>query len=694
MENCAKRTLFEGRHFKCFVRLLRLQRTDILRRSSLFSDQFRRGESDKGKFSGVKSSKLLSNLSDVVWKTFQAVNQRLPEGEAIRPQWAPGPLLKSHERSAPPLGFPRETDSLCPRCVKEVRESVISGETPLETLMHTHPGEIKAQILEENGQVIMRKTCPQHGEFTDVMATDPKFLARIESLFFGRDFRVAEDTHVHKHGTSNIKFGRGAVLTVDLTNRCNMMCNPCFMDANQVGYVHEPTFEDTKAILDRAVSFKPKRQVIILFSGGEPTLSPYYLDAVAYAKKVGFYRILAATNGIRFAEDIEFCKAAKAAGQHGVYLQFDGVSEEKNKHRGVGNLFDVKLRAIENLASVGIKVTLVTTIVNTINNDGIGQIVEFAAQNIDKVQTIAFQPVSFTGRDEDVPDDVRAKQRYTLAGMAHDLEDQSGGRLKALRDWFPLSSYSAFTSVMDMLQGADAPWGWSSCNCHPNCGIFTLMVVNRRTGQFTSLFDFFDYEQFMKDVAVITDTARGKKLSYAQLGMAIMRNFDAERAPEGFPISQIINLFKPSSTNSNSDRNDRMKAQVQAQADDPNDIWRVLCVEGMWFQDLFNYDFRRTEMCVIPYGTQEGEISFCAYNTGVGWRQIIENMHKTANLAEWYEEHGRHAVYAKGKAVPLRTTKHTLSLPIINQVLAEDRDGEPAANVTPYLIEEEETVAS
>ena len=89
-----------------------------------------------------------------------------------------------------------------------------------------------------------------------------------------------------------------------------------------------------------------RRQIIILFSGGEPTLSPYYLEAVAYAKKIGFYRILAATNGIRFAEDIEFCKAAKAAGQHGVYLQFDGVSEEKNKHRGVGNLFDVKLRRL------------------------------------------------------------------------------------------------------------------------------------------------------------------------------------------------------------------------------------------------------------------------------------------------------------------------------------------------------------
>jgi len=169
-----------------------------------------------------------------------------------------------------------------------------------------------------------------------------------------------------------------------------------------------------------------------------------------------------------------------------------------------------------------------------------------------------------------------------------------------------------------------------------------------------------------------------------------MRNFDATRAPEGFPISQIVNLFKPSSTNSSSDRNDRMKAQT---AEDPNDVWRVLCVEGMWFQDLFNYDFRRTEMCVIPYGTQEGEISFCAYNTGVGWRQIIENMHKTANLGEWYEEHGRHAVYAAGHNVPGIEKRHSLSLPIISQILAEDTN-DSSAIITPHLVEEhEETVA-
>ena len=83
----------------------------------------------------------------------------------------------------------------------------------------------------------------------------------------------------------------------------------------------------------------------------------------------------------------------------------------------------------------------------------------------------------------------------------------------------------------------------------------------------------------------------------------------------------------------------------------------------MWFQDLWNYDFRRTERCIIPYGTLEGEISFCAYNTGIGWRNIIENMYKTASVAQWYKEKGRHAVYASGRALELPSFEHSLLVP-------------------------------
>ncbi len=67
-------------------------------------------------------------------------------------------------------------------------------------------------------------------------------------------------------------------------------------------------------------------------------------------------------------------------------------------------------------------------------------------------------------------------------------------------------------------------------------------------------------------------------------------------------------------------------------------------------------------MCIIPYATQQGEISFCAYNTGIGWRNIIEKMHMTATLTKWYDEHGRHEIFAGNKAVPLTSKDHSLKL--------------------------------
>ncbi len=106
------------------------------------------------------------------------------------------------------------------------------------------------------------------------------------------------------------------------------------------------------------------------------------------------------------------------------------------------------------------------------------------------------------------------------------------------------------------------------------------------------------------------------------------------------------------------------------------DRWNFLFIAGMWFQDLFNYDFRRTEQCIIPYATQEGEISFCAYNTGMGWRNIIEKMHMTATLTKWYEEKGRHEIFAGNKTVPLNSKDHSLMLRegIVTQEMQHDLD--------------------
>ena len=60
------------------------------------------------------------------------------------------------------------------------------------------------------------------------------------------------------------------------------------MDANQIGFVHELTWQDIKELLDKAISIRPRPQLSAQFSGGEPTLSPYFLDAVRYARDVGY----------------------------------------------------------------------------------------------------------------------------------------------------------------------------------------------------------------------------------------------------------------------------------------------------------------------------------------------------------------------------------------------------------------------
>ena len=101
----------------------------------------------------------------------------------------------------------------------------------------------------------------------------------------------------------------------------------------------------------------------------------------------------------------------------------------------------------------------------------------------------------------------------------------------------------------------------------------------------------------------------------------------------------------------------------------------------MWFQDLFNYDFRRTEMCIIPYGTQMGEISFCAYNTGVGWRNIIETMFMNATTGEWYKKNGKHPVYANGKdlRLPLYSDPITSRIPVTSAGPSRGDTGLPVA---------------
>jgi len=607
------------------------------------------------------AEKALTYAAGAGWLVFDKLNQ-IGQNPGFTPQWSDKPLLKSWEKTKPPLGWPRTTDSLCPRCVPEIRKQILDGKTPLEVLYTDKPGEIKAQIIERDGKILMVKDCPIHGHFEDVMAIDTAFFKHLEDVFPGRDIRAHNDSTLHKHGSSTVTHGRGSVLTIDLTNRCNMMCDPCFMDANQVGFVHELTWDDIKTMLDNAITIKPKRQMSVQLSGGEPTISPYFLDAVRYSREVGYTSVQAATNGIEFAKNPEFCKQAAEAGLRYAYLQFDGIGNAANSHRKVGNLFDVKLRAIENLYANGVDIIPVITIINGINNEQVGRIVQFALDNPKKIPFLSYQPVSFTGRDEAVTDERRAAQRYTLSHLAHDVKNQTGLGEPA-RDWFPISFISTFSDWSDLVHGPQYQWGQLSCGCHPNCGVGMAVMVDKETKEAKPVTEFWNCDQLAKDVARVNDAARGKWPSIIGMALAAARNYDPFKSPTHFKLSDLFKkldkTFGATGKSYGKVGKDRTMEDIEKRR---RDRWNFLFIAGMWFQDLFNYDFRRTEQCIIPYATQEGEISFCAYNTGIGWRNIIEKMHMTATLTKWYEEHGRHEIFAGGKSVQLQSREHSLVL--------------------------------
>src|ERR1700681_234847 len=464
---------------------------------------------------------VLCKTAGITFNTIQHFNKRNPN-PSVTPQWSDKPLLKSWEKTKPTLGFPRQTDSLCPACVKEARESIIKGEKDWRDLMSEKVGEIDAQIIERDGQVWMVKDCPLHGHYEDMMAIDSDFLKWIEKQFPGRDIPAHNDEGLHKHGSSNGRYGRGSVLTVDLTNRCNMMCDPCFMDANQVGYVHELSWDEIVEILDNAGKIKPPRTMALQFSGGEPTMHPRFFDAIRHARKIGYNSVQAATNGIEFAKSKEYCKQAFEAGLRYVYLQFDGIGNDANSHRQVGNLFDVKLRAIENIHAAGIEIILVTTIVNNLNNDQVGAIVKFAMDNPGKISFVAFQPVSFTGRDEEITPERRMKQRYTLSHLAKDVSSQIG-RIEPTRDWLPISLISTFSAFAGLSHGPEAQWGSVSCGCHPNCGVGTGVLINKETKEWAPVPSFLHVPQLVEDIKKVTDAARSKSFSYLTFALAVLK---------------------------------------------------------------------------------------------------------------------------------------------------------------------------
>lgn len=498
-------------------------------------------------------------------------------------------------------GLPQDTMSLCPECLSV----------------------LPAVLYKDKDRVWMSKTCPEHGEFIELISSDVAFFEKMDRWGTysgpGVDRPVSETVRgcPWDCGLCASHQSSAMMINIDLTNRCNLRCPVCFANANASGRVYEVTVEQVQEMMDRSMKINTAAPPCVQFSGGEPTLHPDFLEILHRAKASGFAQVQVASNGLAFANDAELAAAASEAGLNVVYLQFDGISDEVYRQTRGRPLFEIKQKALEHIKQAGMQVCLVPTLVRGINDHEIGEIFRFAVDHVDTVVGISWQPVAFTGR---IDHKQRLAMRFTLADLARALDEQTGGSVKMHRDWYPFSFLEPFSRLVEAITGERTP----IVSCHRHCGSATYVIVDTESKAYRTLPEFVDMEPLMLRLGEIAKSLQARRWLRRIILVRALRDvpnyFRAERALPGWDSSVLMELM-------NSFVNFRERyPDNQARLKDLK-IRRVryLLMAAMHFQDAYNYQLARSQQCVIHCAAPDGRFyPFCTYNCGPTFREQVE----------------------------------------------------------------------
>ncbi len=146
------------------------------------------------------------------------------------------------------------------------------------------------------------------------------------------------------------------VIVWNMTRTCNLNCIHCYSQSKNVQYNNELTLKEGEAFIDDAAAFGSP---VMLFSGGEPLMHPYFLDLCFYAKSKGM-RAVISTNGTLITK--ELASELKKVGLSYVGISLDGLEAVHDKFRGKKGAFREALEGINYAKEAGIKVGLRFTI--------------------------------------------------------------------------------------------------------------------------------------------------------------------------------------------------------------------------------------------------------------------------------------------------------------------------------------------
>ena len=262
---------------------------------------------------------------------------------------------------------------------------------------------VPAKIIIEDNRVYYLKRCRTHGVEKTLVSTDAVYYKLCHDYLKPGDRPLTAQTRTdlgcpYDCGLCPDHEQHSCLALIDVNEACNLTCPVCFADSSVQRTSHRPLAE-IERMMDALVASEGEPDLLQL-SGGEPTIHPQIFEIIAAAKRRPIRHIMLNTNGIRIAREPDFARRL-AAFKPGfeIYLQFDSLRASVHRELRGADLTRIRMEALEALEREAISTTLVVVVKNGVNDDELGEIIDFALK-WKCVRGITFQPIQDAGRNE------------------------------------------------------------------------------------------------------------------------------------------------------------------------------------------------------------------------------------------------------------------------------------------------------
>jgi uncharacterized radical SAM superfamily Fe-S cluster-containing enzyme len=295
---------------------------------------------------------------------------------------------------------------------------------------------IPASIKEKDNKVYMSKSCPDHGRFKSIIASDAEWYKAAQqqtspSLMLRKYQTKTEKGCPHDCGVCPEHEQNNTVPVIEITNICNLDCPVCFADNHHDYLMTDEELDTCLDILDASASDID----VLILSGGEPTAHPRLIELIkkAYARP-RIPRVAIATNGILLAKKESLVKELADVGAY-VLFQLDSMDASKNKIIRGNEMTRYREQALENLEKHGVQTSILMTVIAGVNDDELGSLLNYA---LSKRFICGFeaQTMSYTGQGGRTMA-FDPMTRVTETDLIHNVSDQSGG-VVSMKDFVPM----------------------------------------------------------------------------------------------------------------------------------------------------------------------------------------------------------------------------------------------------------------